>query len=99
VTGTGIPAGDGAVERFRLRDHDLVWRQVEDEIIILDLGASLYASLNDAGRVLWMRLVDGATLAELAAELQHAYELAPDVAARDAAAFLARLNDQGLLGP
>jgi hypothetical protein len=89
---------EGRVDELRLREQDIVWRQVEDEIVILDMKASVYASLNNAGRVLWLRLVDGATLDDLVEELMSVYGLDPDTARVDAQAFVAALNQQGLLG-
>lgn len=86
------------MEQLRLREHDLVWREVEDEIVILDMRESLYASLNEAGRVLWLRLVEGATFEELEQELTATYGLSPEAAHRDAHAFVSSLSEHGLLG-
>jgi hypothetical protein len=85
------------VDTFRLRDQDLVWREVEDEIIILDMRASVYASVNEAGRVLWLKLAEGASLDELTAELVRLYELNEADATRDAKEFVQSLRDQDLL--
>ena len=85
------------VDTFRLRDQDLVWREVEDEIIILDTRASVYASVNEAGRVLWLKLAEGASLEDLSGELVRHYGLNEADATRDAEAFLQSLRDQDLL--
>jgi hypothetical protein len=85
------------VDRFRLRDDDLVWREVEDEVIILDMRASVYASVNEAGRALWLKLAEGASLDDLTSELVRRYELNEADATRDAKAFLQSLRDQDLL--
>ena len=91
------PTREGPVDELRLREQDIVWRQVENEIVILDMKASVYASLNNAGRVLWLRLVDGGTVDDLAAELEREFGLEPEVARRDTEAFVASLRQQGLL--
>jgi hypothetical protein len=88
---------EAKVDVLRLREHDLLWREVDDEVVILDLKASLYASLNATGRLLWLQLAGGATTEELGAALQAAYGIEADVAARDVQAFLAALDEQGLL--
>ena len=85
------------MDKFRLREDDLVWREVEDEVIILDMRASVYASVNEAGRVLWLKLAEGASLDELTGELVRQYELNEADATRDAEAFLQSLRDQDLL--
>ncbi len=82
---------------FRLRDRDLVWREVGDEVIILDTRASIYASVNESGRVLWLRLAEGATLDDLAGELQREYGLDAADAKRDAEAFVTSLRERDLL--
>lgn len=82
---------------LRLRTQQLLWREVDDEIVVLDLSKSEYVSVNAAGRVLWLRLAGGATKSELADELRHVYGLEPEAAQRDADAFVAHLRCQGLL--
>lgn len=85
------------MDTFRLRDRDLVWREVGDEVIILDMRASIYASVNESGRTLWLRLAEGASLDDLAGELETEYGLDPVDARRDAEAFLKSLQDRDLL--
>lgn len=85
------------MERHRLRSQGLIWREVEEEIIILDMEASLYASVNAAGRMLWLRLAEGASLDELASALEGEFGLERTRARADAAAFLGALKSQGLL--
>jgi len=85
------------MEQLHLRENDLVWREVEDEIVILDMRASVYAGVNASGRVLWLRLAVGATEADLADELQRVYSLSPEVARTDVATFLAAMKAQDLL--
>lgn len=82
---------------LQLRTQQLLWREVDDEIVVLDLSKSEYVSVNAAGRTLWLRLARGATRSELADELRQTYGLEPDVARRDADAFVAHLQRQGLL--
>lgn len=82
---------------LRLRSEELLWREVDDEIVILDLRRSVYASLNASGRTLWLRLAAGATDEELAMELERVHGCAQDVARQDASAFLDNLREQGLL--
>lgn len=85
------------MEQLHLREHDLVWREVEDEIVILDMKASVYAGVNASGRVLWLRLAAGATEIDLADELQRVYGLSAEVARADVTTFLAAMRAQDLL--
>ncbi len=81
----------------RVRSSDLAWRQTGDEVVVLDLAASVFHALNASGALLWGRLAYWTTAGELAGELVSRYRLPAAVAARDAARFLKACADAGLL--
>jgi hypothetical protein len=83
--------------RYKLRDADLDWREVEGELVALDLRESRYLAVNRSGRVLWGALAAGATHEELVASLVQEFELEPDKAAADVDAFTSELEARGLL--
>jgi hypothetical protein len=82
---------------LRLKPDVVRWREIEREIIAVDLGSSTYLSTNESGFVLWRRLAEGATRDELAAELQRQFSIEPDRAKTDVDAFLQALDARGLL--
>jgi hypothetical protein len=83
---------------LRLREADLSWREIDGEVIAVDVEMSTYLGANKAGTLLWRRLADdGATRQELAELLVQTYGIEPDRAAADVDAFLAGLAAQGLL--
>jgi len=86
--------GDRSV---RVRPDDLAWRQTGDEIVVLDLAASVFHALNASGALMWERLADWTTAGELAGELVSRYRLSAAAAARDVARFLKACADAGLL--
>jgi hypothetical protein len=88
---------DKSPEQFRLRQQDLAWREVEDEVIVLDTKGSLYASINRSGRLLWLRLGEGASLEQLTDVLVESYGMDRAAAAADAEAFVSSLRTQELL--
>ena len=88
-----------SAEPFRLRDGELEWREVEGEIVALDLRESTYLSVNRTGTVLWPRLAAGATRDELLAALTASFDVDAEAAGRDVDAFLAALRARGLLAP
>jgi Coenzyme PQQ synthesis protein D (PqqD) len=83
--------------RLTLRDADLDWREVEGELIVLDLRESRYLAINRTGHALWGALVEGATRAELIDRLVDAFEVDRPRAATDVDAFTAELESRGLL--
>jgi len=85
------------MSELRLREEDLSWRQIDAEIVAVDITKSTYLSANESGAVLWSLLVDGATRGELATALQDRYGIDRDRAEADADAFVAALESRGLL--
>jgi hypothetical protein len=81
----------------RLNPDTLEWRQVEGEIVALDLGAHEYVSVNRTGTAIWPSLAEGATRDELAGVLAERFGIGVEDAARDVDAFLAQLSERGLL--
>lgn len=84
-------------ELLRLKDDEIVWRSVEDEIVILHRGDWQYLTVNESGTLLWGKLVDGATRAELVSSLVSEYKIEEARAANDVDAFLDLLSEHELL--
>jgi hypothetical protein len=73
------------------------WREVEGEVIAVDVRTSEYLAINATGAALWRALEGGATRGELTDRLVECFDVEPDAAARDVAGFLAALEERGLL--
>ena len=84
-------------EQFKLRADALDWREIEGEVMVLDLERSEYLAVNESGATLWPLLAAGASRSELEAALTAKFELEEDTAAADVTGFLASLDDSGLL--
>jgi Coenzyme PQQ synthesis protein D (PqqD) len=74
-----------------------IWREIGDEIVVLDAATATYLSLNLSAVALWKRLDGGATPAELAVELVTVYDISPAQAESDVEGFLVALRDLSLL--
>jgi Coenzyme PQQ synthesis protein D (PqqD) len=84
-------------DRYQLRPEGLTWREIDGELVVLDLDESKYLGLNASGSAMWRLLQNGATEEELVAGLLRDFE-APDNAARtDVRAFLKTCLEQGLI--
>lgn len=83
--------------QLRLRNADLAWRTVDDEMIAIDVRESTYLTANDSGAILWSALAAGATKDELADRLVDAYGIEAEAAAADVESFLNDLRERGLL--
>lgn len=82
---------------LRLRDDDLKWRELEGEVVALDLQQSEYFGVNRTGSVLWKAIAGGATHGELVDLLVERYRLDDAEAARHVDEFAADLRRRGLL--
>ncbi len=82
---------------LRLRPEALQWREIEGEIVAVDLETSSYLGANPAGAVLWRALAVGSTKEELAALLVAEFGISSEQAATDTEAFLEQLREGGLL--
>ena len=82
---------------IKLSQDQLEWRDVEGEIVALDLAAREYVSINRTGAAIWPLLVEGATREELAEKLIAQFEIERAQAVADAEAFVAQLAERGLL--
>jgi hypothetical protein len=78
---------DRDTEVWRLRG-DLMWRDVDGEIVALHAGTWEYLTVNAAGRLLWGALADGAGRPELAQLLVERYGIENATAEHDVEAFL-----------
>ncbi|NUT56360.1 MAG: PqqD family protein [Thermoleophilia bacterium] len=83
--------------QLRLRNTDLAWRTVDDEMIAIDVRESTYLSANDSGAILWGALAAGTTKDELADRLVEAYGIDAGTAASDVERCLSDLRERGLL--
>lgn len=86
-----------ANDELKLRDADLSWRQIGDEVVVLDLRSNVYLSINQSGVALWGMLVDGGTPTTMAECLVSEFGVEPQRARVDVDAFVTMLSERGLL--
>jgi hypothetical protein len=84
-------------ERIRIRAGVVEWREVEGEVVALDLRNKTYLAVNRTGAAIWPALMSGADREELLALLLENFGVSQDEAAADLDAFLAELAEQDLL--
>lgn len=79
------------------RERELTWREIDDEVIVLDLRSSMYLRLNASSAVLWRRLETGASIIDLAELLRQTYDIDQDRATVDVRAFISSCEQKNLL--
>ena len=83
--------------RFDLRDEGLNWREIDGEVVVLDVERSHYLNLNATGCVLWLMLAEGATKRQLVDKLIEEFDVNEPTARADVEAFLTSCRENGLL--
>jgi hypothetical protein len=84
-------------EILRLRAADLEWREVDGEVVVLDLRDSTYFAVNKTAAAFWPALVEGATRDDLVASVTERYNVEEKTACADVDAFLSTARERGLL--
>ncbi len=79
-----------------LRD-DVVWREGDDAVVVLDTRSSRYLSIGGTGPLLWPQVVAGTTVPALAATLVSTFAIAEPIALRDVVTFVDGLRAHDLL--
>ena len=82
---------------FRLRETNLHWRSIGDELVALDLDSETYLQGNSTAGIVWEMLRQGATQEEMANRLVAEYGIDFEHALGDVDIFLRELRAAGLL--
>jgi hypothetical protein len=85
------------MKQISLRKDELAWKEIERELVAVDVRSSTYLSANQSGTLLWRRLAAGATRDDLVDELVGEFGIDRERAGADVGQFLAELAAQGLL--
>ncbi len=82
---------------MKLRTTDITWREIDGDLVILDLNSSTYLTANASGAILMKELTEERSSQELAQALVDAFGIDHDQAESDVRNFVQALNDSGLL--
>lgn len=82
---------------MRIRTDRLTWRDVDGDIVALDLETSTYFSANGTASVLLRALTDGATKEDLVGLIVKDFRVDDATAAADVDAFIQSLQELDLL--
>lgn len=82
---------------MKLRSEDMTWREIDGDLVILDLRSSTYLTANASASILMKELTAERSSDQLAEALVSAFGIPTAQAARDVEAFVAALSTNGLL--
>lgn len=72
-------------------------KELEGEMVLLNLDNGDYVALNDAGMEIWKLLEGKRSVGELAQDLEEAYSIPAATALKDTLAFLSNLQSKGFI--
>lgn len=82
---------------MKLDSQRVTWREIDGELVILDLAASTYLTTNETGTTLVKELIEERSHEELVEVLMAAFDVGPETATADVRAFVEDLGRNGLL--
>ena len=77
--------------------RDVAFREIDGEVVILDLDSGSYFGLNAVGSRAWVLLAQGRTLKDVHAQLLIEYDVTADALQRDLLEWAGGLMDRNLL--
>jgi hypothetical protein len=77
--------------------HDVVYRTVDGEAVILSIGSGLYFGLTPVGTVIWELIEQGKALGEILATLAAEYDAREEEIERDLHELTSQLVARGLV--
>jgi coenzyme PQQ synthesis protein D (PqqD) len=77
-------------DRLVIGDH-VLYRQLEDEAVLLDLKSGKYFGLNDVGARAWQLILEHGSLSRVLEVLQEEYDTQADVVEQDLLALAGQL--------
>jgi len=84
-------------DTLKLREDEVVWQDVDDDLVVLDLRSSTYFKLNGTGALLWDLLREPTSQQDLVEALMSKYGIDEDRATSDVDAFIDSLTQKKLL--
>lgn len=79
--------------------EDVVYRELEGEMVLLNLRTGVYFGLDAVGTRIWQLLQEPRTVAQISERLADEYEVAPALCEQDVRTFLTALRDNALVEP
>ncbi len=76
---------------------DVIYREIDDEAVLLHIRKGLYLGLNETGRFFWSVLRAASSLEEACREVEAHYDVTSGQLREDVAQFVEDLLEQGLV--
>jgi hypothetical protein len=78
------------------RNDEIAWSELDDEIVLLDIEAGNYYSLNEVSAFIW-KIADGTTVKQIVDSVTSEYDVDRSQARDDVLRLLGELSEKNLL--
>lgn len=82
---------------YSVDKNRILWRKVEDEVVILDIDSGYYYTLSETGVIIWEMLVDGKSPDEISSRIAEDYDVDKARAQADIKGILKNLEAENLV--
>lgn len=93
---SGQPGSAAMTNVLRVVD-DVVWTDLDDEVVILKLDTGIYFGLNQVGARIWTLIAAGRRREEILQSLATQYNVSRDQIERDFDELISDLSNEGLI--
>ena len=76
---------------------DLIWRETDDGIVVVDPSEGKVRVLNGVGSVIWKLLSQEKSAADIESYIVDSFDIAAEQASADVGAFLSQLAERGMI--
>ena len=79
------------------RNNEILWKLIEDKVVLIDMDEAMAMMLNDVGSHIWMALERQKTHDELVLDVVTAFNIDEDTAKKDTHSFLDEMLKKDLI--
>lgn len=73
------------------------WRDVNNELVVLNLQSGEYFTFNEVGRTIWLLINDSKSVEEITRSVTEQYATSEEKAGSDVRSFISNMLREGLL--
>lgn len=77
--------------------ENIVWRDVDNEVVILDIESGNYFTLDGVGRMIWKHLADGNSIADTTEAVINEYDVSEENAKSDIEGLIEQLKEEKII--
>lgn len=86
-----------ALDNIFQTSDDLAWRDVNNEMVVLDIHSGKYITFNNIGREIWLKVTEEKKIAEIVGDIVKDYNIDWGKASEDVKEFIGGLVQKKVL--